>query len=267
MPPSIFFRIIRKAIKLLGLRRAVIKLAMLSPSLFVTRVLLPYANIPLDMSISDRLVTMNRILQENKMLKRPIRVLEIGTWCAEGSTKFFAENLAAQSTIYYMDTWCPWASNEDQLSSPNHFLYKAFDELATIAFRIAHQNIQTFEREFSCNFIGIVGSSSVAIQALEAEIFDVVYIDGSHYYDAVINDIRLAKKVVKRGGLIIGNDFALDFPLRADLLEVSRREIAHDSTSHPDVPSGLFHPGVALALHDSFKNICVEHGLWWHKVD
>lgn len=262
MEPSFLFRATRKSIRLLGLRRFVIKLAMVSPSLAITRFLLPIADIPLDMSIPERLQTIQRIMSEAGLLSRPVRVLEIGTWCAEGSTKLFAEILPHNSTLVYMDTWRPWASAEDLAKSENRFFYQSFDDLATIAFRIANQNIRKYERSSRCKFVGIVGSSENVVSILALGPFDAIYIDGSHYYHPVTEDIRLAKRAVAPGGLLIGDDFALNFPLRPDLLTLARENVAHDAVLHPDVPSGLFHPGVALALHENFESLTQENGLW-----
>ena len=41
---------------------------------------------------------------------------------------------------------------------------------------------------------------------------DFIYIDGDHRYDAVLNDILLAKKLVKEGGIIAGHDYHEESP-------------------------------------------------------
>ena len=40
------------------------------------------------------------------------------------------------------------------------------------------------------------------------EFFDWIYIDASHAYNDVVNDIKAAKNKLKKGGLLIFNDFA-----------------------------------------------------------
>jgi hypothetical protein len=42
------------------------------------------------------------------------------------------------------------------------------------------------------------------------ETFDVIYIDGDHSYQGVKDDLALAKKIVKRGGLICGHDYEMN---------------------------------------------------------
>ena len=50
--------------------------------------------------------------------------------------------------------------------------------------------------------------SSVALQKLidDGVKIDIIYIDGDHSYKAVKNDIALAKKLVRPGGIIAGHD-------------------------------------------------------------
>jgi predicted O-methyltransferase YrrM len=44
-------------------------------------------------------------------------------------------------------------------------------------------------------------------ETYSGEKLDWIYIDGDHSYTGVINDLRNAIKVVKKGGLIIGDDY------------------------------------------------------------
>jgi len=39
------------------------------------------------------------------------------------------------------------------------------------------------------------------------ELLDFIYIDGQHTYEAVIHDIRNAKRLIKPGGIIAGHDY------------------------------------------------------------
>ncbi len=41
----------------------------------------------------------------------------------------------------------------------------------------------------------------------DVELLDFIYIDGNHDYDFVLKDIELARKLVKRGGVVSGHDF------------------------------------------------------------
>ena len=41
--------------------------------------------------------------------------------------------------------------------------------------------------------------------------FDIIYIDGSHYYLDVINDFKNSLKILKKGGLLIFDDFLWNY--------------------------------------------------------
>jgi hypothetical protein len=46
----------------------------------------------------------------------------------------------------------------------------------------------------------------------EDEFFDIVYIDGSHDYNSVTNDIRSWIPKIKKGGFICGDDYTDIWP-------------------------------------------------------
>jgi SAM-dependent methyltransferase len=59
----------------------------------------------------------------------------------------------------------------------------------------------------------IVGDSSQSLSRFGDERFDWIYIDGDHRYEGVRNDLIQAARVVKRGGLLIFNDYTIWSPL------------------------------------------------------
>lgn len=72
--------------------------------------------------------------------------------------------------------------------------------------RIVMDNIQddvTFGRCFIHE-----GNSAEVISEFDNEYFDVIYIDGDHYYDGVKKDISASMEKVKYGGVIIFNDYS-----------------------------------------------------------
>lgn len=67
------------------------------------------------------------------------------------------------------------------------------------------------------NVTGIVGDlRSPAMESLLTSAYggrcDVVFIDANHGYPSVIRDIRLARKLVRPGGVICGHDYKPEFP-------------------------------------------------------
>jgi hypothetical protein len=49
-----------------------------------------------------------------------------------------------------------------------------------------------------------------ALQEFPAESLDFVYVDGDHAHDGCLADLRASLRVVKQGGPICGDDYALD---------------------------------------------------------
>ena len=53
---------------------------------------------------------------------------------------------------------------------------------------------------------GLSTDESVKHLAKEHGLYDIVYIDGGHDYETVINDIELTNKILKKDGLLIMDD-------------------------------------------------------------
>ena len=55
--------------------------------------------------------------------------------------------------------------------------------------------------------IWIEKTSKEAVNGLEDHFYDVVYIDGRHEYEYVLEDIKNYLPKLKKGGIIIGDDY------------------------------------------------------------
>ena len=89
--------------------------------------------------------------------------------------------------------------------------------------------------------------------------FDLVLIDGSHYYHDVRRDIEFALRILKPGGIICGDD--LERLPSADLAAVAKHHLDQDLVSYPD--GSQFHPGVALAVYELLGTVEMKAGTWW----
>jgi len=70
-------------------------------------------------------------------------------------------------------------------------------------------NMENFGCEIESGSVLIhEGDSSKVLSSFSEDYFDVVYIDGDHYYEGVVRDIEAAHKKVKANGLLIFNDYA-----------------------------------------------------------
>lgn len=51
------------------------------------------------------------------------------------------------------------------------------------------------------------GSSREVMKKFDSEMFDWIYVDGNHYYDHVLEDLRMSYEKLKPGGVIVGDDY------------------------------------------------------------
>ena len=72
--------------------------------------------------------------------------------------------------------------------------------------KIAKKNLKPFERKEIPKLIWIEEFSE-KVTNLQDNFYDIVYIDGNHDYDCVLRDIKTYLPKLKKGGLIIGDDF------------------------------------------------------------
>ncbi len=182
----------------------------------------------------------------------PIKMLEVGTWFGEGSTKIWIKYLPNGSDLYLVDSWKPYFSEKDRNSGDN--IYARMDLVPLSAFVNTIKNVFNFERSKNINIYTTRGNSTQFLQSLKDKYFDIVYIDGSHYYDDVVKDIREAKRLVKNGGIVCGDD--LERLPTSSLMEKAAHQKARDFYDG-------FHPGVLLAIGEEFTSVQMEEGFWW----
>jgi hypothetical protein len=107
------------------------------------------------------------------------------------------------------------------------------------------------------------GRSREVLPYLTGGQFDIVFIDGAHGYEDVKFDIAEAKRLVKDGGLICGDD-----------LELQMHEIdqafahAHKEEDYLEDPKSkkYYHPGVAVAVGEAFGPVTSYTGFWIMRV-
>jgi len=128
-----------------------------------------------------------------------VNMLEIG--CNEGrSTVWFLENLLLHddSRITVIDTFNS-SSNYKPSTAKKSPLQKTFEE-----------NIkETGKAEKVFVYKGM--SQDVMRTMPTMPRFDVVYVDGSHYAPDVLEDLIYVYRMVKKGGLIICDDYELGY--------------------------------------------------------
>lgn len=95
--------------------------------------------------------------------------------------------------------------------------------------RIHRPNIDDAVKSSQCEVVE--GDSGQNLEKFPSDFFDWIYIDGDHYYEGVKKDIELAATKLKKGGLIVLNDYTVWSPV------------------------GMTHCGVARAVNE----FCIEN--------
>ena len=147
-------------------------------------------------------------------------ILEFG--CYKGrSTRALADN--TNGVVYAVDPWDGGYVNNDESQATwldtknayNHFLHNLSDHI----------------------LIGKVITVKNFSWAFKSDLkFDFIFIDADHRYDAVLDDIKLAFKYIKRGGVIAGHDYG-----RSDW------------------------PGVKRAVDELFPNVETLDTIWYQR--
>lgn len=90
--------------------------------------------------------------------------------------------------------------------------------------------------------------------------FDLIYIDASHQYEDVLQDIRLASRLLKQGGILCGDDLEL----RIDECDEGQARANLTVDFVADQQRGVsYHPGVTCAVADFFgREVWSKFGTW-----
>jgi hypothetical protein len=172
---------------------------------------------------TTRLEVLNRVAAElfNER-KRQLDILEIGSLYGDS-----AKILGKYGRVDCVDLW-DWDGG-----------YAEFKK------NTSHLNINAFRMP-----------SSDLLPMLGDKIYDLIYIDGCHTYPIVIEDMNHAKRLIKPGGIICGDDLERKITSYEEYLQ-SKPFVDIDYVDG-------YHPGVSCAVYEMFKtDVMVEYGFWW----
>ncbi len=195
-----------------------------------------------------------------QVLGKNFTALEIGTWFGEGSTQIWGKYLKPGARLFLCDSWTKYASEIDVKKTPT---YSSMDKLHHIAINSVLRKVYELEEASGGEVIVLRGKSAHVMPALKPETFDFIYIDGSHYYRDVLQDIEWAKMLIKDGGCLCGDDLETD--PTSEIKAIAREHLDHDfiTARMSDGREVSFHPGVALAVAQQIGTVNREHGFWW----
>lgn len=203
---------------------------------------------------------------------RFIKILEIGSW-AGGSAITFGKYINSQNggrgLIVCVDAWEPYLRDIDTGKRSGPYEEMALATKNNRIFELFLYNIKA--AGLSNIVIPIKGFSKNAVPLL-GEKFDYAFIDGSHYYKDVIQDISMVIPLIKDGGVFSGDDLELQ------LNECDPAFLTEDKEEDCviDPKTGVaFHPGVTRAVGEVFGKVSSWEGHWamkktanrWEKIN
>lgn len=194
-----------------------------------------------------------------KERKEPIRVLEIGSWigCSaltwSAAIDFFCP---AKGDVLCIDPWDQYVDKKD-LSKAD--VYVVMDQLSrsNLSYDLFRHNISFCSKKAPIRHMR--GYSQDILPYLKDRQFDIVYIDGSHYLDGVLYDLREADRLIKDGGVICGDDLELQFHECDQSFAASC--VAEDYVKDPKTGRD-FHPGVTVAIGRTLGPVSNTGGFW-----
>ena len=217
---------------------------------------------------------MDKIIQceceREKLVVRDFNILEIGSW-AGGSTITFAEAIkkynGGRGKVTAVDAWQSF-HGENMEKSSHAVMEKALQE--NKIFDLFLHNIKSAGVE---KLVEVKrGWSKDILPAMLTENFDLIFIDGSHFYKDVLFDLQNSAQLLKSGSVMCGDDLELQFN------EVDQRNLlehkGNDTLLDPKFGS-KYHPGVTLAVREFFgEEITCWKGFWamrktdigWEKI-
>lgn len=195
---------------------------------------------------------------------RPMRILEIGSWIG-ASALTWAEAIATfcpqKGSLVCVDMWSPYLGAEDiaafELIGDMDFMART-----GIAYSLFRHNIKFAKQGVSVQHVRM-GSQDI-LPILSCETFDLIYIDGSHYYSDVYRDIIECKKLLRIGGILCGDDLEVQF--KDCDQEFARANGHRDYLRDPRTGVG-FHPGVTCAVYDTLGEVFSLQGFWGMRKD
>jgi len=182
-------------------------------------------------------------------------ILEIGSYA--GSSLLTWANAAAKLLdevchIVCVDTW----------GDPGADLFFDIDYVAKSlesqrVYQVFFHNASLCEENVQVT--PIKGKSCDILPTLDGDRFDLIYIDGSHHFSDVLNDIVESTNLLKPEGIICGDDLELQLSQCDQRFVIENRDV--DFVKYPK-SSIEFHPVVTLAVADYFGDVSCFSGFW-----
>lgn len=200
------------------------------------------------------------IINKQKISEKNITLLEVGCYAGQ-STIEFAKVLSSKFNDYHifcLDKWKGYFSPKD---SKTNWTYRYVNKNLNNGNvkKLFFHNIES--ANISKKITTIVGSNEKILKVLPKNYYNIIYLDASHYYEDVLNNIKDCENLIKERGIIIGDDFELSY--RDIDQDFARKNLHKDFIIDPLTNSG-YHVGVTVALYDFYGDKVFKDGNLWY---
>ena len=193
--------------------------------------------------------------------KSRIEILEVGSWAGASAISWASamKSLGLKGHVTCVDPWLPYFDLDKEQISIGH--YERMNDAAQ-----AGAIRKLFEHNVACaGFCEVIipreGKSSDVLPELRDQSFDIIYLDGSHAYDDVVFDLRQAKRLIRPGGIVSGDDLELQLadldPAEVEAAVRRRQDFASTNGAGSD-----YHPGITLAVAEELGDVSSWDGFW-----
>jgi predicted O-methyltransferase YrrM len=199
----------------------------------------------------------------SEFLSSPLHILEIGSWAGVSTISWGValKHLQLEGAITCVDPWVPYF--DTTINSTD--VYREMNESAgtNLIYKLFEHNIASAGLH---NVVNVKKATSrEVLPELPAATWAIIYIDGSHTYEDVTFDIRQAKRLLRDGGILCGDDLELesaqlDPSELGDAVRTGQDFVLSRSTQR------YYHPGVTAAVAEAIGKVYVRDGFWAVRV-
>lgn len=188
-----------------------------------------------------------------------VDMLEVGSWVGHGAVHWRAAiaKLPEKGSVTCVDPWRPYHRAFDlEVSQVCKEMHAALE--ADKAYGLFLRNTSVAYQDFGVPIYHHRGTLEDVSERLGE--FDLIFIDGSHYYEDVLKDLRIARALVKPSGLIVGDDLEVQMDeCDEDWMRVHGRK---DCWMYERAGQTM-HPGVTAAVWEMFGHVPSKESVWW----
>ena len=199
---------------------------------------------------------------------QPLRILEVGSWVGASALTWLDaldRYAAGKGEVWCCDLWEPYLEVSPERAAhaagalPAEDVGLAMDVAARAGVAQALFDYNVARAGGSGRVVQLKGDSAKVLAGLGSEQFDLVYIDGDHRMDAIRRDSAEARRLVRRGGIVSGDD--LEHQLHEVDPDFARAQTTADWLVDPKNGQG-YHPGVTVAVAEGFGKVSAYGGYW-----